>query len=134
MIERVHEHIVGELRTNTQTDRIFVLTAIFLNLLTLGINSLIAVDGEEGSVTTIVMFMFVALIIVFNIVAELGLINGRQTRIKLITGLIKMYKDKGVDGYYDTSLLEAYKIRYNLFMIAVLFTGILAIAIPFIIR
>jgi len=48
--------------------------------------------------------------------------------------LLKMYKDQGVDGYYDSSLMSDYAIRYNLFMLTVLFTGLLAIIIPFIIR
>ena len=42
MIERVHEHITGELGANARTDTIFVLTAIILNLIALGINSGIA--------------------------------------------------------------------------------------------
>jgi hypothetical protein len=133
MIERVHEHIVDELRTNTRTDTIFIITAIFLNLLTLGINSGVASSGEDG-VMTIVMFTFVALLIVVNFIAEVGLIRGRQTRIKLLNGLIKMYKDNNVDSYYDPSLLEDYRTRYNLFMLAVLFTGLVALIIPFIIR
>ncbi len=133
MIERVHEHIVDELRTNTRTDTIFIITAIFLNLLTLGINSGVAAGDEDG-VTTIVMFTFVALLIVINFIAEVGLIRGRQTRIKLLNGLIKMYKDNNVDSYYDPSLLEDYRTRYNLFMLAVLFTGLVALIIPFIIR
>ena len=44
-----------------------------------------------------------------------------------------MYKDNSVDSYYDESLLEAYRIRYNLFMLTVLATGILALVIPFIV-
>ncbi len=133
MIERVHEHIINELNGNTRTDTIFVLTAIILNLLTLGINSGIA-SGDEGNTTTIVMFTFVALIIVVNFVAEIGLIRGRQMRKKLLNGLLKMYKDQGVEGYYDASLIGDYRTRYNLFMLAVLFTGIVAIIIPFVIR
>ena len=133
MIERVHEHIISELNGNTRTDTIFVLTAIILNLLTLGINSGIA-SGDEGNTTTIVMFTFVALIIVVNFVAEIGLIRGRQMRHKLLSGLLKMYKDQGVEGYYDASLIGDYRTRYNLFMLAVLFTGIVAIIIPFVIR
>ena len=133
MIERVHEHITSELGANTRTDTIFVLTAIFLNLITLGINSIIASEGGNGT-QTIVMFIFVALIIVVNFVAEVGLIRGRQMRRKLLNGLLKMYKDQGVEGYYDTSLLGDYTIRYNLFMLAVLFTGLIAIIIPFILR
>ena len=136
MIERVHEHIMDELRTNTRTDTIFVLTAIGLNLLALGVNSAIgAAASYEGpdATTFIVMFTFVALLIVVNFVAEVGLIRGRQTREKLLDGLIKMYKDHDVDGYYDPSLLSAYRTRYNLFMLAVLFTGLVALVIPFVI-
>lgn len=133
MIERVHEHIIGELGTNARTDTVFVLTAIFLNLLTLGINSSIASSGGGGT-QTIVMFTFVALIIVVNFVVEIGLIRGRQMRKKLLNGLLKMYKDQGVEGYYDPSLLADYALRYNLFMLTVLFTGFIAVLIPFIIR
>jgi len=133
MIERVHEHIISELGSNTRTDTIFVLTAIILNLITLAVNSGIA-SGEPSATSTIVMFAFVALIIVINFVAEIGLIRGRLMRKKLLTGLLKMYKDEGVEGYYDQSLLSDYRTRYNLFMLTVLFTGLMAIVIPFVIR
>ncbi|MBI2869022.1 MAG: hypothetical protein HYX96_04265 [Chloroflexi bacterium] len=133
MIQRVHEHIVNELTTNARTDTIFVVVAIFLNLLTLGINSGIASGSSDGT-QTIVMFTFVALIIVVNIVAEIGLIRGRQMRRKLLAGLLKMYRDQGVEGYYDSSLIGDYAVRYNLFMLAVLFTGLVALIIPFILR
>ncbi|MFH0914309.1 MAG: hypothetical protein V1849_03355 [Chloroflexota bacterium] len=136
MIERVHEHIIGELNTNTRTDTIFVLTAIILNLITLGINSGIAASARnsQDNTSTIVMFTFVALLIVVNIVAEIGLIRGRLMRKKLLDGLLKMYKDQGVEGYYDTSLMGDYGTRYNLFMLTVLFTGLIALIIPFILR
>ena len=133
MIERVHEHIISELNTNARTDTIFVLTAIILNLITLGINSGMA-SGQNNGTATIVMFTFVVLILVVNFVAEIGLIRGRQMRKKLLDGLLKMYKDQGVEGYYDASLIGDYKTRYNLFMLAVLVTGIIAVVIPFIIR
>ncbi|MBA7711150.1 hypothetical protein ES703_120105 [subsurface metagenome] len=131
MIERVHEHIISELKANTITDTIFVVVAIFLNLLTLGINSAVA-SGRGDGTTTIIIFTFVALLLVVNAVAEIGLIRGRETRRKLLDGVIKMYKDQGVDGYYDTSLLGDYRTRYNLFMLAVLFTGLIALIIPFV--
>ena len=133
MIERVHQHIISELNANSRTDIIFVLTAIILNLLTLGINAGVAASGDSAT-TTIVMFTFVALILVVNFVAELGLIRGRLMRKKLLNGLLRMYKDQGVEGYYDASMVGDYATRYNLFMLAVLFTGIVAIIIPFIIR
>ena len=133
MIERVHEHIINELGTNSRTDTIFVLTAVILNLITLGVNSGIA-SSNSGTTQTIVMFTFVALIIVVNFVAEIGLIRGRLMRKKLLNGLLKMYKDQNVEGYYDSSLMSDYAMRYNLFMLAVLFTGLIAIIIPFVLR
>ena len=134
MMERVHEHIISELNANTRTDTIFILASILLNLITLGINSGIASGNENSGTTTIVMFTFVALVLVINFVAEVGLIRGRLMRKKLLDGLLKMYKDQGVEGYYDPSLLSDYRTRYNLFMLVVLFTGLVAIIIPFIIR
>ena len=131
MIERVHEHIVSELGTNSRTDTIFILTGIILNLLVLAINSGIA-SGDPDTTTIIVMLTLVALLIVVNLIVELGLIRGRQTRIKLLNGLLKMYKDQGVADYYDPSLLSDYRTRYNLFMFGVLFIGLVALIIPFV--
>lgn len=130
MIERVHQHIIAELQQNTRTDTIFILTAIFLNLITLGVNSAVASGSDNNSTRWIVFFTFVCLVIVINFVTEIGLIKGKQTRIKLISGLLKMYKDQGVEGYYDAALLGNYNIRYNLFLLTVVVTGLIAIVVP----
>ena len=130
MIERVHEHIITELQQNTRTDTIFILTAILLNLVALGINSAVASESNKNATTWIVFFTFVCLVIVVNFVVEIGLLKGKQTRLKLINGLLKMYKDQGVEGYYDASLLSNYNTRYNLFLLVVVFTGLIAIVVP----
>jgi hypothetical protein len=133
MIQKVHEHIIAELQQNTRTDTVFVVTAILLNLLTLGINSGVSGGGNGGNrdaTTWIVFFTFVCLVIVVNFVVEIGLIKGKQTRQKLISGLLKMYKDRGVEGYYDASLLANYNTRYNLFLLVVIVTGLIAIVVP----
>ena len=130
MIERVHEHIITELQQNTRTDTIFILAAILLNLLSLGINSAIALGSNKDATTWVVFFTFVCLVIVVSFVVEVGLLKGKQTRIKLINGLLKMYKDQGVEGYYDESLLSNYALRYNLFLFVVVFTGLIALVVP----
>jgi len=132
MIERVHEHIITELQQNARTDTIFIITAILLNLVVLAVNSIIA--GGDETFTTIVMFLFVCLLVVVNLVVIFGLLKGKQTRLKLINGLLKMYKDQGVEGYYDASLLTNYNTRYNLFILAIVFIGVIAIVVPFVIR
>ena len=130
MIERVHEHIITELQQNTRTDTIFILAAILLNLLSLGINSAVAQGSDKDATTWVVFFTFVCLVIVVSFVVEVGLLKGKQTRMKLIGGLLKMYKDQGVAGYYDESLLSNYAIRYNLFLFVVIFTGLIALVVP----
>ncbi len=132
MIERVHEHIITELQQSTRTDTVFVLAAILLNLLTLGINSAVASGADKDATTWVVFFTFVCLVIVVNFVSAVGLLKGKQTRIKLISGLLKMYKDQGVEGYYDASLLSNYATRYNLFLLVVIVTGLIAIIVPLI--
>lgn len=130
MIERVHNHIITELQQNARTDTVFILTAIFLNLLALGVNSGVAGGRETDSTTWIVFATFLCLVIVINFVVVIGLLRGKETRIKLINGLLRMYKDQNVDSYYDASLLSNYSTRYNLFLLAVIFTGVIAIVIP----
>ena len=64
----------------------------------------------------------------------MGLIRGRQMRKKLLEGLLKMYRDQGVEGYYNPNLLSDYKTLYNMFLIAVLFSGMGARIVPFMVR
>jgi hypothetical protein len=134
MIEHVHNHITSELQQNTRTDIIFILTSIFLNLITLAINSGMVEKSRTDNSTLAVMFIFVLLIVLVNIVVIIGLIKGRQTRMKLVKGLVQMYKDQNVAKYYDETLLSNYNIRYNLFIIVVVCTGVIATIVPFILR
>ena len=134
MLEHVHQHIISELQQNTKTDIIFILASIVLNLITLAINSGSVEKSRTDDTILIVMFIFVALVILINLVAILGVLKGKETRIKLLQGLLAMYKDQDVDKYYDASLLSNYSLRYNLFIMVVVFTGIIAIVVPFVMR
>jgi hypothetical protein len=134
MIEHVHKHIISELQQNTRTDTIFILTSILLNLVTLGVNSGLVEKSRTDSATLIVMYIFVFLIVLVNVIVIIGIMKGKQTRMKLVDGLLKMYKDQGVDKYYDESLLSNYSVRYNLFIMVVVSTGIIATVVPFVVR
>jgi len=74
------------------------------------------------------------LVLVINTAVFFGLARGKQTRQKLLDGLIKLYKDQEVSGYYDSSILGTYNFRYILFTIVVVTTGIAALAIPIILK
>ena len=134
MLEQVHSQITSELQQNTKTDTIFILAAILLNLITLSVNAGMVKESRDKESVLIVMFLFVALILLVNIVVIFGLLKGKQTRTKLLKGLLQMYKDEGVDKYYDSSLLTNYSTRYNLFIMVVVFTGIIAVIVPFVLR
>jgi hypothetical protein len=134
MLEHVHKHIIAELQQSAKTDIIFILSSIVLNLITLAINSGMVEKSRTDETLLMVMFIFVALVILINIVAIFGLLKGKQTRTKLLNGLITMYKDQQVDKYYDESLLSSYSVRYNLFIMVVVCTGIIAIIVPFVMR
>ncbi|WP_340114289.1 hypothetical protein [Maribellus mangrovi] len=134
MLEHVHNHITSELQQNTKTDIIFILAAIVLNLIILAVNSGFANNQKNPDSSLLIMFLFVALLILLNLVVIFGLLKGKETRSKLINGLIKMYEDENVAQYYDSSLLNNYNTRYNLFMMVVVLTGIIAIVVPFVLR
>lgn len=134
MLESLHNHITKELEQNTKTDTIFILSAIILNMITLAINSGMVEKSRTETSSLVVMFVFVVLIIVVNIVVIFGLTKGRQTRSKLVIGLLEMYRDQNVLKYYDATLLANYNARYNLFISLVICTGVIAAIVPFILR
>ena len=134
MLEHVHKHIIAELQQSAKTDIIFILSSIVLNLITLAINSGMVEKSRTDETLLMVMFIFVGLVVLINIVAIFGLLKGKQTRAKLLNGLITMYKDQQVDKYYDESLLSSYSVRYNLFIMVVVCTGVISIVVPFVMR
>ncbi|MEI7829806.1 MAG: hypothetical protein WCI31_08550 [Prolixibacteraceae bacterium] len=134
MLEYVHKHIVAELQQSAKTDMIFILSSILLNLLTLAINSGMVEKSRTDDTVLAVMFIFVGLVLLINVVAIFGLLKGKQTRTKLLNGIIEMYRDEKVDKYYDVSLLGSYSVRYNLFIMVVVCTGVITIIVPFVMR
>ena len=69
-----------------------------------------------------------------NGIAVTALHLGRGTRNKLLAGLLAMYRDNGVDQYYDSSLLTGYGKRYLLFAGIILCLALTAIVVPLVIR
>jgi len=103
MLERLHEHVVSELGHSSRTDTIFIVVAVLFNLIALGINS--AASGtasDDGDLTAdVVLAVFILMTLVVNAIAMGGLFVGRQTRGKLLGGLVAMYVDNEIDKYYD---------------------------------
>jgi O-antigen/teichoic acid export membrane protein len=80
MIERVHEHLTGELKQNARTDTVFVLAAILLNLVLLGINSSVA--GEDAYYSDRMLQNYSTRYTVFiSIVVVIGVVSVAATLI-----------------------------------------------------
>ena len=141
MLERLHEHIVSELGQSSRTDTIFIAVAVVFNLIVLGINSGAAgsarASGSYGSYSLaadIVLAVFVLMTLLVNAIALAGLFVGRQTRSKLVSGLVAMYADNQVDKYYDRSLVSNYGTRYVLFGSVIAILAATAILVPLVVR
>ena len=132
MLEKVYDHIIMDIKQNTRTDTIFIIVAIVLNLISLGIGSGMANDRGEAATWT--MITIILSVVVVNLVVIFGLLRGKDTRNKLISGLLKMYKDQNVEQYYDASIISNYDTRYLLFILAVVTTGATAIVIPLLLK
>jgi hypothetical protein len=133
MIERVHEHVVSELQQSAKTDTVFVVTAVLFNLIVLGINWAVAGtthDSKRPSSDDLILGLLIIATFVIDAFTVRALFTGRKTRTKLISGLISMYRDNGVDKYYDESLLEAYSARYSLFTGVIICLALLSIVVP----
>lgn len=136
MLVKLHEHITDELGQSSRTDTIFIVVAILFNLIVLGVNSAAsgAASNEEALAADVVLGIFILMTILVNAIAIIALYVGRQTRSKLLAGLMAMYTDNQVDKYYDASLVSNYGTRYLLFGGVILLLAFTAIAVPLIIR
>jgi hypothetical protein len=141
MLERLHEHITSELGQSSRTDTIFIVVAVLFNLIALGINSAASGtaianrgSGAGNPAADVVLAVFIVMTILVNAIALAGLYVGRQTRGKLLSGLLAMYTDNQVDKYYDKSLISGYGTRYLLFGGAIIVLALTAIIIPLVIR
>jgi len=136
MIKEIHEHINNELQQNAKTDTVFVLSSVVLNLVVLAISWGVASAGPEGhkAYNDIILSLLIAAVLIINFLIAKALLAGRDTRLKLLSGLIRMYKDNGVDKYYDPSLLSAYSMRYKFFLTVIIILATITIAAPLLVR
>jgi hypothetical protein len=137
MIERVHEHVINELQQNARTDTVFVVTAVLFNLIVLGINWSVAdtaYEGKRSPSSDWILGLLILATLIINTFAVKALLSGRKTRMKLISGLVNMYRDNGVDKYYDATLLDAYSARYSLFTGVIICLAAISIVVPLVQR
>ena len=137
MIEKVHQHIVEELQQSSRTDTIFVVSAVLFNLIMLGVNSGMAtqaVSENAKSSDDLLIVIFIVMTLITNFICISALSTGKNTRGKLLLGLLAMYKDNEVEQYYDPTLLTNYNKRYFLFTAVIICLAVTTIIVPIVVR
>ena len=137
MLHEVHQHIVSELHQSSRTDTVFVVSAVLFNLVVLGINwgvASTARQAEQPGGSDFILVVMVLATLLISAFSLRALIAGSQTRTRLVTGLIEMYRDQGVDKYYDPQMLDTYRVRYRLFAAVVSVLAAIAVLVPLVER
>ncbi len=129
MLDKMHDHLMKELALNRQLDTGFVVLGIVFNLMMLGINS--AAQSSKDYSLLIVFFVLGAVV---TAIAVAILAKGKDSRGKLVNGLLAMYEDSGVSKYFDRSLIKNDEARSSLEMAAVLATAAVSIIVPIILK
>ena len=133
--ERMQEQITIELEQSARTDATVVRTAIGLNVIFLAVNSIIAgwAGSEDGvGAAMMILIVLIVVVLVINWVIARALAKGKERRVKLTGALTKLF-DGGMEEIYDSSLIEGYKTRYDMFTTVVLALGAAAVVIPVIV-
>ena len=155
MKERIYEQISKELKLATRIDLVTVIVAVAVVLMIFPVAMIFAAssvgsiasgltNGISGALAnmrsatfnttpTIIMFVCILVILAITCYAARTLLNNKKQRVKLNEGLMKLYKDEGVDQYYDGSIFKSYEARYNLFTVIITAVGALSIIVPLII-
>jgi len=137
MLSKLHEHVVSELQQSSRTDTVFVVSAVLFNLVVLGINWGVATashGNDPAAGNDWILGVRVIATLLINTFAVRALVAGRHTRVMLISGLLSMYKDNGIEQYYDPSLLETYAARYKLFVAVLIILAAISILVPLLAR
>jgi capsule polysaccharide export protein KpsE/RkpR len=147
MKERIHEQISNELKQASRMDTIVVIVAIVVSfiLFSLAMGFAFASTGSiMSSITgmatksvntapTIIMFICIAATVAIDLCAVRVFLKNKARRAKLNEGLMKLYKEEGVDQYYDVSVFKGYETRYNLYTVILTAVGAVSVIAPLVI-
>jgi uncharacterized membrane protein len=145
MKERVQEQINHDLKQASRTDRLIIIIDIVLTLImfiialsfaynSVGFNiSILSAGGSTRTLSaysTLIMFISLAAIIIINGYSIIALLKNKAQRSKLTDGLMKLYKEEGMDQYYDSSTLKSHETRYNVLAVILATLGAVTVILP----
>jgi multidrug transporter EmrE-like cation transporter len=147
MKERIHEQIGNDLKQATRMDIIIVIVAIVVSFILFSLSMGFAFASTNSVMSTltkmaaksvntaptIIMFLCVGASVAIDFFAVRNLLKNKARRVKLNEGLMKLYKEEGMDQYYDGSIFKGYETRYNLYAIILTAVGAVSVIAPLVI-
>jgi hypothetical protein len=152
MKEKILEQISKELKLAAWLDLAALVVAVAITLTFFGlaaataagtVSSMSELTSLFGGISaqsptfnvtpTIIMFVCLAVIILINWYGVKVLLRNRAQRAKINDGLMNLYKDEGMDQYYDGSIYKTYESRYSLFAVIMGSVGALSVIVTLII-
>lgn len=137
MLSELHTHVVSELQQSSRTDTVFIVTSVLFNLVVLGINWGVASSShsaDAGASNDLILVVLIFATILINLFCFKALRAGRHTRARLTNGLVALYRDQGIDKYYDPQLLDYYVVRNKLFIAVLGVLTVIATVVPLVER
>jgi amino acid transporter len=151
MKEKIFEQLERELKLASWTDLVIVVVGVLVTL-TFFVMAVITAEATVGPilpeisgiigqvinvnfniVPTIIMFVSLVVIFVINWYGVRLLLKNKAHRTKLNEGLVKLYKDEGMEQYSDGSIFRTYEMRYSLFAIIMGSVAALSIIVPLVV-
>jgi hypothetical protein len=127
LMRELHANLWGSLRHVFNTDR--VLLGVLYVITFAGFVMLASISRNEP---TAALAAVVAMILLNGLIA-LSLNNSKKEVLALLGTLIELYKDHGLEKYFDSSTLQYYSRRYTLWAVLVPALAGVAIALGLII-
>ncbi len=132
MLPQIHQHVLSELDRSVRADTVFVFGAVVLDVVSIGVNSILA--QSIAGTSTIIFWLFMLAVLAVTLIAAAALRNGTAGCLAYHQALMTMYEKNGVGSLYPEAGIRTGVTRYRLYMALVLALGSLAIVVPLIVH
>lgn len=126
LLGKLHDSLHDNSRSVGITDTILVGSTYVFNILLLFMITL----SEKKSI----IFVFLACLIIINLLILATFKNSRDLREKLHARQKQIYEDLGLAIYFDGSVIQNYKSRYNIWMALDIVLGVTVVIVAILLK
>ena len=114
MIPQLHQHVLSELDRSIRADTVFVFGAVVLDVVSIGVNSILA-QSKAGN-SSIIFVLFMVAVVAVSFIAAAALRNGTKGCLAFHQALMAMYEQNGVGNLYPADGIRTGINRYRLYL------------------